>query len=138
MSITEVAQAFFTACETGQGWEACHTFCTPDASFAAQAHALDGVTALAAYTDWMKAIVAGVFPGATYSTEFFAADDARQRVAAYGIFRATHTGAGGPQPPTGKSAVTDYVYVMQFSGGKISHMTKIWNSEDCFKQLGWA
>jgi hypothetical protein len=33
---------------------------------------------------------------------------------------------------------TDYVYVMQFQGEKISHMTKIWNSELDLKEIGWA
>jgi len=52
-------------------------------------------------------------------------------VCAYGVFSATHTGEGGPCPPTGKSTRTDYVYVMEFGGDKIRHMTKIWNA-------GWA
>jgi hypothetical protein len=43
----------------------------------------------------------------------------------------THTGEGGPMPPTGKSTRTDYVYVMQFEDGTIKHLTKIWNA-------GWA
>ena len=34
---------------------------------------------------------------------------------------------GGPVPPTGKSAQADYVYVMEFDGDRIRHMTKIWN-----------
>ncbi len=36
---------------------------------------------------------------------------------AYGVFTATHTGEGGPMPPTGKSTRTDYVYVMEFEDG---------------------
>jgi hypothetical protein len=43
-----------------------------------------------------------------------------------------------PVPPTGKSTRTDYVYVMQFTGDKISHMTKIWHSGLALKELGWA
>jgi hypothetical protein len=31
--ISEVARAFFEACETGKGWEVCQQFCTPDATF---------------------------------------------------------------------------------------------------------
>ena len=46
-------------------------------------------------------------------------------MAAYGIFHGTHTGEGGPCPPTGKSTSTDYVYIMQFEGGRIVGMTKI-------------
>jgi hypothetical protein len=40
-------------------------------------------------------------------------------------------------PPTGKSTRTDYVYVMEFDGGKIRHMTKIWNSGWAMRELGW-
>jgi hypothetical protein len=57
-------------------------------------------------------------------------------VSTYAVFMGTHL-AKGPCPPTGKKAVTDYVYVMQFSDNKIIHMTKIWNSNLAFKQLGW-
>ena len=47
-------------------------------------------------------------------------------------------GPGGPVPPTGRRTSTDYVYVMQFEGGKIAHMTKIWNAGLALKELGWA
>src|ERR1700741_1194367 len=51
---------------------------------------------------------------------------------------ALNTGPGGPSAPTGKSTRTDYVYVMQFEGDKISHMTKIWNAGMALRELGWA
>ena len=51
---------------------------------------------------------------------------------------ATHTGEGGPCPPTGKSMKADYVYVMEFDGEKIRHMTKIWNAGWTLKELGWV
>src|SRR5215468_10244606 len=60
------------------------------------------------------------------------------RVSAYGVFYATHTGQGGPCPPTGKKTKTDYVYVMQFESDKIKHMQKIWHSGLAMKELGWA
>jgi ketosteroid isomerase-like protein len=44
---------------------------------------------------------------------------------------------GGPCPPTGKSVRTDYVYVMEFEGEKIRHMTKIWHAGLAMKELGW-
>ena len=72
-----------------------------------------------------------------YKIVSFGTDSERNNVCAYGVFTGTHL-AGGPCPPTGKTANTDYVYVMQFKDGKISHMTKIWNSGAAFKQLGWA
>jgi predicted ester cyclase len=54
------------------------------------------------------------------------------------VFSGTHSGEGGPVPPTGKSASADYVYVMDFEGDRICHMTKIWNAGITLKQLGWA
>ena len=75
---------------------------------------------------------------AHYELKSFAIDEARKNVAAYAVFHATHTGPGGPVPPTGKSTSTDYVYVMQFEGDKIVHMTKIWHAGLALKDLGWA
>jgi hypothetical protein len=50
----------------------------------------------------------------------------------------THTGQGGPVPPTGKSVRTDYVYVMFFEGDKIRHMQKIWHAGLALQELGWV
>jgi predicted ester cyclase len=71
-------------------------------------------------------------------SSMFAVDPLRTNVAAYGVFHGTHTGEGGPVPPTGRKTSTDYVYVMQFDGDRISHMTKIWHSGLAMKALGWA
>ncbi len=136
-TITELAQSFFEACETGKGWAACGEYCTPDATFAAQAEPLLDVTTLAQYTDWMKGILT-VLPDARYELKSFATDTERNNVAAYAVFHATHTAQGGPVPPTGRSTSTDYVYVMQFEGQKIVHMTKIWHSGLALKDLGWV
>jgi predicted ester cyclase len=136
-TITETARAFFDACETGQGWEACRAFCQPDASFAAQAEPLADVHALKDYTEWMKGLL-GFIPDGRYEVKSFATDAERNNVCAYAVFSGTHTGSGGPMPPTGKSTSTDYVYVMQFEDGKVSHMTKIWNAGLAMKDLGWT
>lgn len=135
--VLEVAHAFFDACETGEGWEVCQQFCTPDATFSAQAEPLEDVRTLEQYTDWMKGIVT-VLPDAGYEVKSFAADEKRNSVMAFGVFSGTHTAEGGPVPPTGKSAKADYVYVMEFEGDRIHHMTKIWNAGITLKQLGWA
>jgi predicted ester cyclase len=137
VTITETAKEFFAACEAGKGWEVCKAYCTPNATFAAQAEPLTGVTTLAQYTDWMKGLMT-IMPDGRYEVKSFATDNERNNVAAYGVFSGTHTGPGGPCSPTGKSTRTDYVYVMQFSGDKISHMTKIWHSGLAMKELGWA
>ena len=136
-SLAAIAQNFFADCETGQGWSACKAYCTPDATFTAQAEPLTGVTTLAQYTEWMKGLLA-ILPDGRYELKSFAVDLERNNVAAYGVFSGTHTGPGGPCPPTGKSTRSDYVYVMQFKGDKISHMTKIWHSGLAMMELGWA
>jgi predicted ester cyclase len=136
-SITTLAEAFFAACETGQGWQACSAYCAPDATFAAQAEPLLDVKTLAQYTDWMKGILT-VLPDAHYEVKAFATDASRNSVVGYGVFIGTHSGEGGPVPPTGRQVATDYVYVMQFAGDKIVHMTKIWNAGLALKELGWA
>jgi ketosteroid isomerase-like protein len=135
-SITESAKAFFAACETGKGWEVCSAYCTPDATFSAQAEPLAEVKTLQRYTQWMQRLLTVLTDG-HYELKSFATDAERNNVSAYGVFIGTHL-AGGPCPPTGKTTRSDYVYVMQFEGGKIVHMTKIWNSGPALKELGWA
>jgi predicted ester cyclase len=136
-AIRETAERFFDACETGQGWEGCQQYCHPDATFSAQAGALADVSTLQGYTSWMKNIFTPM-PDAHYELRSFAVDDARGNVSAYAVFRGTHTGPGGPVAPTGKRVEADYVYVMQFEGDRIKHVTKIWNDVESFKQVGWA
>jgi ketosteroid isomerase-like protein len=133
----ESAAQFFEACETGKGWEGCSEFCHADASFTAQAGALAGVETLEAYTEWTKGLF-GPIPDAAYELKSFAEDEERGNVSAFAVFRGTQTGEGGPGAATGNSVETDYVYVMQFDGGKIRHMTKIWNDGHALQQLGWA
>ena len=136
-SITETARAFFDALDTGQGWAACSTYCTPDASFDAQAEPLAEIHTLAEYADWMKGMMS-ITPDGRYEMKSFAVDPDARTVVAYAVFHATHTGDGGPVPPTGKSTSSDYVYVMEFDEDKIRHMTKIWNAGWAMRDLGWA
>jgi len=136
-SIKDTAERFFEACETGKGWAGCQQYCHPSATFSAQVGVLNGVDTLEKYTDWMKGLFTPV-PDGNYEVRSFAVDEGRRNVSAYGIFRGTHTGQGGPVPPTGKRVEADYVYVMQFDGDRIRHMTKIWNDGISLKQLGWA
>lgn len=136
-SIRETAEEFFDACETGAGWQGCQKYCHRDATFSAQAGALDGIDTLEGYTDWMKGLFTPV-PDAHYELRSFAVDAKRNNVTAYAVFRGTHSGEGGPVLPTGKKVEADYVYVMDFDGDRIRHMTKIWNDGISLKQLGWA
>jgi predicted ester cyclase len=136
-SIADTARQFFDACETGKGWDGCAQYCHPDATFAAQTAALADISTLEAYTEWMKGLFT-LLPDGDAEIRSFAVDEARNNVAVFGVFRGTHTGEGGPVPPTGKSAQADYVYVMEFDGDRVRHMTKIWNDTITMRQLGWT
>ena len=136
-AIIEPAKNFFEACETGQGWDVCKAFCSPDATFSAQANALSDISTLEGYCEWMKNLLTPI-PDGHYELKGFATDNARETVLAFAVFHGTQTGEGGPVPPTSKAIAADYVYSMAFDGGKIRHMTKIWNDGISLRQLGWA
>ena len=136
-SIVENAEKFFEACETGQGWSRCRGYCHPDATFTAQAAALEGVDSVDAYTEWMKGLFTPL-PDGHAELRTLAVDEPRNKVSVYGVFHGTHTGEGGPVPPTGKTAAAEYVYDITFEDGRIRHITKIWNDVATMQQLGWA
>jgi hypothetical protein len=99
-SITEVAMQFFKACEAGGGWEGCKSYCKPDATFSAQAEPLAATQTLQQYADWMKGLMT-ILPDGRYELKSFASDAERKNVCAYGVFKGTHRGQGGP-PPRGQ------------------------------------
>ena len=136
-SITDTARDFFEACERGGGWQACSTYCHPDATFSAQADPLAEIKTLKDYAEWMQALLI-LLPDGHYSLRSFATDADRGNVSAYAVFHGTHSGQGGPVAPTGKSTDTDYVYTMQFENDRIVHMTKIWNAAWALRDLGWS
>lgn len=137
MSISNTAKDFFDACEAGKGWDACRGWCNEGASFSCQADALAEVTTVEGYVEWMKGMLTPV-PDMYPEIKSFATDDERNSVTVYAIVHGTQTGEGGPVPPTGDTISADYVYVMEFEGEKIRHMTKIWNDGYSLRQLGWA
>lgn len=136
MTISDSARDFFEACETGKGWEGCKGWCHENATFSCQAGALADVTTVAGYADWMQGLL-GPIPDGHYEMKAFATDAERGAVVAAAVFHGTHSGEGGPVPPTGNSVAADYVYVMDFDGDKIRHMTKIWNDGYSLNALGW-
>lgn len=136
-NIKDLAERFFVACETGKGWDTCQEFCHPDATFSAQAPALAEIDTLKGYTDWVKGLYTFV-TSPSYDLKSFAVDEEKENVTAFAVFHGTHTGEGGPVPPTGKSVATDYCYCIQMEDGRVRHMTKIWNDGVALAQLGWA
>ena len=84
----------------------------------------------------MKGLLTPV-PDGSYELRSFAVDEDRNNVSAFAVFSGTHTREGGPVPPTGNRIEAHYVYVMEFDGDRIRHMTKIWNDGISLTQLGW-
>jgi predicted ester cyclase len=113
------------------------TYCHEDASFSAQGDALGDVVTVEGYSNGMQDLLTAVADG-NYELKSFAVDEERNNVVAAAVFHGTQTGEGGPIPPTVKVVAADYVYVMDFEGVKIRHMTKIWNDVHSLKQLGWT
>ena len=135
--IASTAREFFDACETGKGWDGCKQWCHECATFSCQADALAEVTTLQGYCNWMKGLL-NPLPDGYYELKAFARDQERNRVVAAAVFHGTHTAEGGPLPPTGKKVAADYVYVMDFDGDRIRHMTKVWNDAQSLRALGWG
>jgi predicted ester cyclase len=133
----DTAEAFFHACESGEGWDACSEYCHPNASFSAQAAPLSGIDTVEEYTGWMQAQYEAM-PDIEYEITSLAVDEDRGNVCACAVLRGTHTGEAGPVPPTGQSVESEYAYLMDFRGGTIDHVTKIWNAPHAMKQLGWG
>jgi hypothetical protein len=135
-SITEIASMFFDACESGKGWEVCQRYCTPDASFSSQTEHMARQRTIRDYADACATFLL-LCPDAHYVVRSFATDNERNNVCAFAAITGTHTGAVGPRSPTGRTTTTEYVYVMDFDGEKIRHMTKVWNENWAMKELGW-
>ena len=72
-----------------------------------------------------------------YELKTLATDQERGSVCTFAVFYGTHTGDGGPVPPTGKKLAADFVYNMEFDGDRIRHMTKVWHDGWSMRELGW-
>ena len=135
--IADVAVDFVQACDTGNGWEACEDFCTENASFSAQCEELANISSVSTYCDWVRDLLTAL-PDAKLELKSVAFDEARNTISIYSVLSGSHLGEGGPVPPTGQSFKADYVYVIEFLGDRISHITKVWNSAWTLRELGWT
>jgi hypothetical protein len=139
MSAFDNATKFFHACESLEGWDACKQYVAPDAAFAAQSEPLVDVGTVQAYVDWLTGFGTTLTPGCSYDLHASAYDSASRTALFFATFTATHTGEGGPVPPTGKTTRTEYVYALTMDGDdKVAGMRKVWNAPWALKELGWA
>jgi len=138
MTELDTAVAFFHACESAKGWDACREYAQPDASFHSAAETYTGMASLAEYCDQIREAFTTTFVGSDYAL-VAAGYDAERRVALLqAMSYAVHTGEGGPVPPTHKQAQIPFVYAIEFTpAGKIAHLEKIFDPGVSLRGLGW-
>lgn len=139
MSAFDSAKQFFEACETPLGWEGCSHYVAEGAPFTAQSEPLTDIHTVEGYCEWMKAFGTITAPGATYDLHSASFDEATRTAVFVATYHATHTGEGGPVPPTGQTTASDYVYVLTMDDDdKVAAMRKVWNAPWAMKELGWV
>ena len=137
MNSFETAAAFFHNCESLKGWEACKSFVADSAKFFGQCEPLTEINALKDYVDWMEGF-GTIAPDGNYTLHTSAYDEENKTAIFFATFTGTHTGEGGPVPPTNKTTNSHYVYAIKMNDeGKIESMTKIWNASWALRELGW-
>ena len=138
MSASKNAENFFHNCESIKGWEACKEYVADGATFSCQEAALAEVSTVKDYVDWMTGIGSTTAPGCSYDLHASAYDEDNNTALFFATFNGTHTGEGGPVPPTNKTTHSEYVYALQMNAeGKVAKMTKIWNGGWAMGELGW-
>lgn len=138
MSASENARKFFDACESPAGWEGCKEYVVDGAPFVAQSEPLVDITTVQAYCDWMAGFGTVTAPGATYDLHTSGYDEETRTAMFFATYHATHTGDGGPVPPTGKETHSHYVYFLTMNDDdKVEKMLKVWNAPWAMKELGW-
>jgi len=138
MNLFKTAEMFFHACESLKGWDACKDYVADNANFIAQCEPLTEIKKVKDYVDWVTGLGTITAPGCTYKLHTSAYDEANMTAIFYATFTGTHSGDGGPVPPTNKTTNTHYVYALKMNDeGKIESMTKIWNASWALRELGW-
>ena len=139
MSAFDTAKRFFDACERPAGWAGCREFVEPGAAFSAQSEPLTGITTIEGYCEWMYGFGTITAPGSHYDLHAASYDEATRTATFFATYHATHSGEGGPVPPTHKQTHSHYVYALTMSAnGKVERMVKIWNAGWAMRELGWA
>jgi len=139
MSAIDNAARFFHACESLKGWAGCQSFVAPGATFNAQSEPIADIVSVEGYCEWMKAFGTEVVPGCSYEVHAQSYDPESRTALFFATFTGTHTGPGGPQPPTGKTVKAHYVYALRMDANdRVAHMVKIWNAPWSLRELGWT
>lgn len=135
----ENATKFFHTCESVKGWEECSQYVEPGATFTAQAEPLVDIKTVEDYVNWMTGFCENIAPGGSYELHSSAYDEDAKQAIFFATYTLTHTGEGGPVPPTNKTTNSQYVYILTMNDdGKVGSMQKVWNAPWAMGELGWT
>lgn len=139
MSAFENATKFFHACEGLEGWQGCRAYVAEGAGFTAQCEPLVDIDSVEGYTEWMAGLGLNILKGCSYELNASCYDASTRTALFFGTFIGTHTGEGGPVPPTNRETRSHYVYALTMDDNdKVASMVKIWNAPWAMNQLGWS
>ncbi len=138
MTSFDNARKFFEACEAAEGWAGCAQYVAENASFDAQSEPLVDIKTVEGYCEWMAAFCNVTAPGCSYDLHTSSYDEESRTAIFFATFHGTHSGEGGPVPPTNKQTHSHYVYALTMDADdKVQKMVKIWNAPWAMKELGW-
>jgi hypothetical protein len=139
MTAFDTAKRFLEACDKPAGWAGCQAFVEPGATFVSKSEPLADITTVEAYCEWMMAFGTITAPGSTFDMHAASYDESTRTATFFATYHATHSGEGGPVPPTHQQTHSHYVYALTMSAsGKVERMVKIWNAGWAMRELGWA
>ncbi len=139
MGAFETATNFFHACESLKGWEGCQQYVASGAGFSAQSEPLVEIDTVEGYTEWMAGLGNNALPGCSYDLHSSSYDESTRTAIFFATFTGTHSGDGGPVPPTNQQTNSEYVYVLRLDENDlISSMVKVWNAPWALGELGWV
>ena len=138
MNSFENAKTFFHNCESAKGWDACKDYVVEGAKFSAQSEPLAELTTIKDYVDMWTGLAGISMKGGSYEIDASAYDEGKNKALIFATYTGTHTGEGGPIPPTNMTTTSQYVYIFEMNDeGKIKGMEKVWNSSWALRELGW-
>jgi len=139
-TLEQTAERFLQTVKPGQGWEAWQPFCHPDAGFRKLGTSAVGMEVHESLPDFAEStkVLVALFPDLRQELRSLAIDEEQDIAIAYMVTKGTHTGEGGPVPPTGQAFEVDVVWIMQFEDDRMRHLTLVMHDPVVDEQLGWA
>eukprot|EP00755_Sulcionema_specki_P020342 Sspe_Gene.71655::Locus_42561_Transcript_1_1_Confidence_1.000_Length_3641::g.71655::m.71655/K15013/ACSBG; long-chain-fatty-acid--CoA ligase ACSBG len=130
------AQGIFESIESGEGWHTLELSCSLGAVFSCDAFPLRSITTVKEYAEWRADMVKHI--SKDLECEIKTTSVTGNEVTISASATGTHTGRGGPVPPTKRRMTTMYTYTFSFdAAGRLSRLTKVWDVYAMYMGWGW-